>query len=169
MRKWIVFFIISLCVTDSLAGYGRGGSSGGFRSGGSSFRSSYSSSYSRPSYNRSYSSPSRSYSSNTHTTVVNHGSQGMGGIGPHLGAGALGYMLGSAGNRAAPVVINGQPAQASYVPPVEQPVIESYPQNITMPSQQMGLFGIIFWTLFCCFAISVVFYLVRQRNEHCDH
>ena len=80
--------------------------------------------------------------------------------------------MGSAGNhaQAAPVVINGQPAQAAYVPPVSQPAGEVYSQSYeAMPTQQMGILGIIFWTLFICFSITVVIYLVRKRNEHCDH
>ena len=169
MKRILALFLMALVAQEADAGYGRGGSSGGFRSSGSSYRSSYSSSSYRPSYSRSYSAPTRSYSSTSHTTVVNHGSSGGGGFGSHIGAGLLGYMMGSAGNHQQPIVVQGQPVGASYVPPVGQPAGEVYPQEVVMPTQERSLFSVILWTLFICFSITVIVYMVRNRNDHCDH
>jgi hypothetical protein len=170
--------MLLIMAMDVSAGYGRGGSSGGFRSGGSSYRSSYSSSYSRPSYRSTPTYAGRSYASNSHTTVVNnhHSSSGGGGIGSHLGAGILGYMMGQNSHPtvvapAQPVYVNGQPAAvAGYVPPVGQPVGDMLapPMVYQEPHQTMGILGVIFWSLFFCFAMSVLVYWIRTRG-HCEH
>lgn len=171
MKKLLIAAMLLAMATNIYAGYGRGGSSGGRSfSGGRSYSSYSRPSYSSPSY-RSYSSPSRSYSNHT---VVHHTSGsglGGGGIGSHLGAGALGYMLGSSNNHVPPpVYVN------SANPPVQQTPMSSQEPTYSQPMQSYdaqppniegvaSFFRTIFWTILFCFGVTVFIWLIIKRNE----
>lgn len=169
MKKLLLTAMLLTMAMDVSAGFGRGGSSGG-----RSFSSGRSySSYSRPSYSRpSYGSYRSSPGSYSNHTVVHHtngsGLGSGGGIGSHLGAGALGYMLGSNNHpTSAPVYVNG------VAQPVQQPVAPQYadtPQQYVEPiASDSHPFKTIFWTIMLCFGVTVLIYLVIKRGEHCDH
>lgn len=166
MQKLCIGLLLLIISINCFAGFGRGGSSGSFRS--SSFSSSRSYSAPRASY---YSSPRPVYSRTVvnHTTVNQGSSSGGGGIMSHLGAGAIGYALGSANHPvgyAQPMVAStgvvggGQVVQ--QVDTMGNPV-----STVVSPGSDYGLvvilLGLIFFVLFI-FLLSRIF-----RDTDCHH
>lgn len=179
--KLFVGLILLSLSASSIAGYGRGSSSGGFRSSSYSARS-----YSAP---RTYSAPTRTiYRTNTvhHTNTVHAPSSGSGlGIGGTIAASAAGSMIGNAltnhsnNNSAQPaapqvVYVNGQPQQfqqpiAQQNQLTAQEMQASAPmalpqQNEEFAKKSESLLGKCLLVLFCLFGGSIVIYLIMNRK-----